>query len=538
MISDEPGETRMNSEAEHPFRTEYPYCRRLVGESRWRQFEGSCQSPPGSESFYRTLRDTFEESPFIGDLARLEGAIEAAASIQLPARGSFERIAVNPTLSVLDLGWRHLPSLMNDPDGAPEPQKGREFVLAYRHPESGNVISRAAGNDDLLALKLLADEIPRKQAAEEAGIPPAALDQAVDRAVGTGLLIAPPSAIRRSETLFSIPEGFEERFLRADVFTLQWHITQACDLHCKHCYDRSARTSLPYETALSVLEGFYAFCEAKHVRGQISFTGGNPLLHPRFLELYRRASDLGFALAVLGNPASREDIEAIVEIEMPVYYQVSLEGLREHNDAVRQAGHFDRTLSFLDLLREFRIYSMVMLTLTDANIDQVLPLADLLQRRTDLFTFNRLSLVGEGVHLRLPSQEAYRRFCEAYLEAATRNPVIGLKDNLLNRLLYKRGSGIFGGCAGYGCGAAFNFMTVLPDGEVHACRKFPSPIGNVLTSSILEIYDSKAAGLYRAGSEACASCAIRPVCGGCLAVAYSSGIDIFRERDPFCPGPL
>ena len=31
----------------------------------------------------------------------------------------------------------------------------------------------------------------------------------------------------------------------------------------------------------------------------------------------------------------------------------------------------------------------------------------------------------------------------------------------------------FGGCTGFGCGAAFNFMAVLPDGEVHACRKVP-----------------------------------------------------------------
>lgn len=455
-----------------------------------------------------------------------------------PTYGSAERLALNPTLTLLDLSWRHLPSLVASPDCAPEPQEGQDFALVYRHARTGEVIVRAASDDDLLALKLLADEIPRKQAAQEAGVPRAAIDQAFERVAQSGLLIVPPSKIRRTDEPFSIPEGFDERFLTAEVFTLQWHITQACDLHCKHCYDRSARKSLPYETALRILEEFYDFCDARHVRGQISFTGGNPLLHLHFMELYQRASDLGFALAILGNPASRADMEAILEIECPVFYQVSLEGLREHNDVIRQTGHFSRTLVFLDLLRELRIYSMVMLTLTDANIDQVLPLAELLRGRTDLFTFNRLSLVGEGAHLRPPSQEAYRRFCEAYLEAAARNPVIGLKDNLLNRLLHERGDELFGGCAGYGCGAAFNFMAVLPDGEVHACRKFPSPIGSVLTHDIDEIYDSEAARRYRAGSHACASCAVRPVCGGCLAIAYSSGLDIFHEHDPFCPGPL
>ena len=111
---------------------------------------------------------------------------------------------------------------------------------------------------------------------------------------------------------------------------------------------------------------------------------------------------------------------------------------------------------------------------------------------------------------------------------------MGLKDNLLNLLRYQKGMELFGGCAGYGCSAAFNFMAVLSVGEAHACRKFPSLIGNVLEQSIAEIYDSEIARRYRAGCKVCRSCPIRPVCGGCLAVAHSFGLNIFEERDPYC----
>jgi len=221
-------------------------------------------------------------------------------------------------------------------------------------------------------------------------------------------------------------------------------------------------------------------------------------------------------------------------IELPAFYQVSLEGLGEHNDQVRGPGHFDRVMAFLDVLKELGIYSMVMLTLTEDNLRHVLPLAELLRGRTDLFTFNRLSMVGEGANLRLPSKKEYLSFLEEYLDAAKDNPVISLKDNLLNIHLKKRGSELFGGCAGYGCGAAFNFLSVLPDGEAHACRKFPSPVGNVLFEGIAGVYDSEKARQYRAGPRACRSCSIRPVCGGCLAVAHSFGLNIFEERDPFC----
>ena len=73
-----------------------------------------------------------------------------------------------------------------------------------------------------------------------------------------------------------------------------------------------------------------------------------------------------------------------------------------------------------------------------------------------------------------------------------------------------------------------------PDGEVHACRKFPSPLGNIMENSLDQIYRSGAARRYRLGPAACSSCAIRPVCGGCLAVSHSHGLDIFTEKDPYC----
>jgi selenobiotic family peptide radical SAM maturase len=191
-------------------------------------------------------------------------------------------------------------------------------------------------------------------------------------------------------------------------------------------------------------------------------------------------------------------------------------------------------MKFLGVLRELGVSSMVMLTLTSENRDQVIPLAELLRDKTDVFHFNRLSLFGEGANLRLPDREKYRQFLGQYLKAAETNPVMGIKDNLINILRHEEGKDLFGGCTGYGCGAAFNFVSLLADGEVHACRKFPSPIGNIHRQGLAEIYDSEAARRYRLGCNACRGCAVRPACGGCLASAYSHGLNVFEEKDPFC----
>ena len=174
------------------------------------------------------------------------------------------------------------------------------------------------------------------------------------------------------------------------------------------------------------------------------------------------------------------------------------------------------------------------LTLTRANAGQVLALGERLRNRTDQFTFNRLSLQGEGASLTMADIKHYDSFLESYVIAAKNNPTLGLKDNLFNVLHLKTKAPLFGGCTGFGCGAAFNFVSLLPTGEIHSCRKFPSYLGNITQHSLTEIYHSKTAQQDRRGPEECISCDLNPVCRGCMAASQSQGLDIFSQKDPYC----
>lgn len=463
------------------------------------------------------------------DLARLEAARQRL--IDCPQVEEVKAWTVNPALELLPVGWLGLPRLLDGGKSAPAP--GETLVLVWRHPESGAIRVKEAAGRELLALKVVSEAIDTRRAAREGGVSVGYMDDSLLLAAQKGLLLKPPSTLRRSPD-FPRGEDVEERFFSTPVFTLQWHLTQVCDLRCKHCYDRSDRRPMSRDEALLVLDQLHDFCRRHHVFGQISFTGGNPLLYPHFNEVYQGAAERGLLTAVLGNPMPRPRIEEMLAVQRPEFYQISIEGLEEHNDYIRGPGHFARSLAFLDLLRELGVYSMVMLTLTRANQDQVLPLAETLRHKADLFTFNRLSLVGEGAALVSAPFEGFAGFLKDYEQAALDNPCMGFKDSLFNLLRRRRGEPLFGGCAGHGCGAAFNFVSLLPDGEVHACRKFPSPIGNLHETGLAEIYAGAQARRYRRGSLACDGCAIRPVCGGCLAVAHGLGLDVFAERDPYC----
>lgn len=499
----------------------------------------ACQSSLEQREMPQILSDLSHEQnilPFLSDLARIEAAVARVGSGEAVA-GPIETagLQVNATLQLLDLSWKGLAAYFSQENsGVPEVQNCKEYLLVFRHPVSAGVVVRPALSEDLLLLKMLAEGRTPEEIAGLGSLPVDAVYAAMERAGDAGFLLLESSCIRR-EPRSSGEEGLPfRRFLQSSFITLQWHVTQSCDLHCKHCYDRSDRSAMRLEDGIRVLDDFRDFCRERQVRGQISFSGGNPLLYPRFAELYRAAAERGFVTAILGNPATKGQIEELIRIQMPSFFQVSLEGLEVHNDNVRGRGHFERIIAFLSILRELGVYSMVMLTLTEDNIDQVIPLAEFLRNRTDTFNFNRLAMVGEGSNLRLPGKDRYADFLKEYLKAAEGNPVIGIKDNLFNILHQQQGAEYFGGCTGFGCGAAFNFFSVLPDGEAHACRKFPSLIGNVLKQGIADVYDSDAASRYREGCSACSACSVRPVCGGCLAVSYGHGLDVFAEKDPYC----
>ena len=514
----------------------YPVSRAAAGPDLWDRLVKPTDATPKPDALISILGVAGIPLPgFLHDLLRSEHALWLLRSRSASVPLSVDTLSVNPTVTVLEAHWRGLSGML-EPEAGPAavPVELPEHLLLWFDVRANKARIKPAANDDLLALKMAVEGLSVEAVAAEGGVPVGTLDNLIDHAVRQGLLLAPASKLRRDPSVFTSTRKSDEDLLVADSFTLQWHITQVCDLHCKHCYDRTDRSPLIFEQAVKVLDDLQAFCKDRRVRGAISFTGGNPLLHPRFTDIYRAAVERGFGTAILGNPASREKIEEIIRIQKPGFFQVSLEGLREHNDSIRGAGHFDRIMAFLDVLRDLDVYSMVMLTLTRDNMDQVIPLAGLLREKTGVFHFNRLALFGEGANLTLPDRKGYRKFLEKYLAAAETNPVMGIKDNLINILRREKGIDLFGGCAGYGCGAAFNFVSLLADGEVHACRKLPSPIGNLYRRSLADMYDSEEARRYRLGPSACRGCDIRPACGGCLAGTLSSGLKIFVDKDPFC----
>jgi len=515
----------------------FSVSRMLLGQNAWNTLKhGHGKEKPACQ-FPETVQTRVAEAAlpdYLPDLVRLEWAYYQAGRDRTEIPQASDEILINPALHVFHHSWILSPLFKKDSSCKPVPVPKEEYVLIWRHPDTGQVRLAAADAEDLLALKIAVDEQTLADVADQGNLTTGQLEDLMLKEIHYGLLIGPRSKIRRDPVFFPKKASIDRNVTEVGIFTLQWHITHACDMACKHCYDRSKRKAVTLNQGRDVMADFYRFCREHNIRGHVCFSGGNPFLHPDFESLYRTAVSSGFTCSILANPVSRSRVEKLIHIRHPTYYQVSLEGLPDHNDEIRGSGSYARVIDFLGILRDLKVTSAVMLTLTRENMDQVLPLAERLRGHADHFTFNRLSLTGEGAGLALPDPEAYVRFLHQYNDACGNNPILGMKDNLINIIRHREKQPLFGGCTAFGCGAAFSFLALLPDGEVHACRKFPSLLGNAYTESISGIYHSEPAVKYRQGSASCTECGLKTVCGGCMAVTSSMGLDMTSDRDPFC----
>ena len=337
------------------------------------------------------------------------------------------------------------------------------------------------------------------------------------------------------------------------AFAFQWHITDVCDQRCRHCYifAEGACTelaSMPWEQMVEVVDQIEAMCEHLGRTPYVYLTGGDPILHPDFWRLAELLHERGFMWAVMGNPfhLTLEVCRRMKELGCRKY-QLSLDGLRATHDAFRKPGSFDATIETIPLIQNAGIWCAVMTTVSSANAAEIPELIDLMaELEVDVYAFGRYCPTSgqkaEEFHM---EPAAYRDFliaCQERIEAheaAGCHTTFQRKDHLWTLLEYEQGKlqlprdmqpgMVYGGCH---CGIAH--MTITPTGDVYACRRMESRVGNVAEEPLEQIFLGAKMDEFRQFDrfEKCVRCELFGVCRGCPAVAagYSGG-------NPYAPDP-
>ena len=325
-----------------------------------------------------------------------------------------------------------------------------------------------------------------------------------------------------------------------EYFAFQWHITDECDQRCKHCYifAEDACKEPDAMTWSQMQDTFYNcldFCEVYHRLPYFYITGGDPILHPNFWDLLRLMKEHHIPFTILGNPFHLNDevCRRLKEYGCEKY-QLSL------------AGSFDCTLEKIACIKGAGIRAVIMTTVSGANIDEIPALIDtVVAHKADVFAFARYCPTSgekdvgiEPLRYRQLLADCDKKF-KAH-EAAGCETYFNKKDHLWTLYEYETGAFripedaqegmIYGGC---NCGNCH--LTILPTGDVYACRRVQdSRVGDVSTDRLADIWVCQMEA-YRdyAKFKKCAKCELLAWCRGCPAVA--SGRDgNFYAADPQC----
>ncbi len=335
-------------------------------------------------------------------------------------------------------------------------------------------------------------------------------------------------------------------------FSFQWHITDECDQRCKHCYIFSGDNCKKIDSMnwQQMQETFYNcldFCEVYNRLPYFYITGGDPILHPDFWRLMELFHEHSVPFTILGNPFHLNDQ---VCRELKAYgcekYQLSIDGLRETHDWFRKPGSYDCTLKKIGCINRAGIRSVVMTTVSKTNRMEIPGIIDaVVKAGVNVFAFSRYVPSGGDLDASMTPQE-YRDLlavCDKKFkeyEAEGCNTYFNKKDHLWTLYEYETGEFkipenakdgmIYGGC---NCGNCH--ITILPTGEVYACRRVAdSHVGNIFTDRLADIWVGNME-CYREYTKfsKCAKCKLLAFCRGCPAVAKGTNGD-FYAADPQC----
>jgi len=329
-----------------------------------------------------------------------------------------------------------------------------------------------------------------------------------------------------------------------DEFYFQWHITEKCNLRCKHCYhdNYSSENELPLDDLIKIANKIDSTLQRWNKKGTLSITGGEPFvvqdkLFPLLNHIDSLPSIHHFDILTNGWFLDQGAIDKLKGLKKLRRTQLSLEASSQQlNDSIRSKGSFEKTLNAIRLLKKSDFQVAIMTTVSALNKNEILQLIHLLQEEgVDTFAAERFIPEGMGFDLKealLSPQELKDVFSEIYS--------LAFSQNKIRVLLYRPLFALLNGhdpTVGAMCSAATNALTIMHDGTLFPCRRLPIPIGNVLRDSLYKVwYTSDVLWNIRNAKNLkgkCADCSLVPFCRGCRAMAYAATGDYLAE-DPQC----
>ncbi len=328
-----------------------------------------------------------------------------------------------------------------------------------------------------------------------------------------------------------------------DKLYFQWHITDACNFRCRHCYqdDFTKDSELKLDGLIKVYKNIASSAAGKKM--VINLTGGEPFLKEEFFDLLsfldRQPKVEEFLIITNGSQIDDGLLRRLRPIRKLKGLKVSLDGATEMtNDTIRRRGSFKMVVEKINLIRRNTdLEIIIMLTAMRSNTYELPAFFQLCRElKVDGLIIERFIPLGQSRLLKseVVDSQDWRRIisdiCE-YLELRLED-----RDILPCRAFWLKFQDDGAELLKAECNLGKDAFAIMPNADVFPCRRFDLKIGNLLEDSLSDIIeDSKVLKEVVDKSKLkgkCASCHLDN-CRGCRALAYAVTND-YLEEDTQC----
>jgi len=315
-------------------------------------------------------------------------------------------------------------------------------------------------------------------------------------------------------------------------FYINWHITNKCNLRCKHCYqDRFDNSDdITFDKIVSVFKNITNTLEKWNKKLIVTVTGGEPFLKQELLKILYLLdkNNLVEKINIITNGTILN--EEILKIKNKIFkfdtLFISLDGTTpDVNDNIRGKNVFNKVIKNIQIFKENKYKIVIMFVVSNFNFDNSFNLYNFSRSiNVDGFIIERFIPLGQSSNQKkqvLNGQQIQSLYKKIFEDT---NCEYEEKFSALYRSLYvkfkKDKSDLFGAlCSARNCG-----ICVLPDATVLPCRRFYLPIGNLLKDD-LDIIWSSSEILKKIQNKKnyygkCRDCKIKN-CYGCRALTFA-----------------
>lgn len=306
--------------------------------------------------------------------------------------------------------------------------------------------------------------------------------------------------------------------LRYPLETAQIEITNKCNLSCVHCFNDSGNAH-PDELTTKEIQSLIDTLSSMGVY-KVTFSGGEPLLHPDLLSLveYARKAPMAVDIFTNGTLITKELITAFTALGVN-RFNISIDSVDEHiHDTFRgKRGALKRTLHAITLLKEAGFSVKPVISLSQYNKDVIIDILQYLKgMHVDSFDIIPVRYSGRGMLKGVVSANTYYQVLVdvfTYIKREAPEFMFTIHET-----------------TGKGCSIARSSIGVKSDGTIIPCPGCDRTMGignykDVHLESLWETHDqlTRIRKTTVKTDNTCSLCVYVNVCEGCIAGAFSTG---------------